>query len=154
MSVAPSTTWPLVAMSPSERMKNPVPIPRTGVSPGVPPWPYMRSRKSRNGSFSEPRAVVATMPTTAGIELRTSPAIEAGGATGRSLAEGASVQSFAGVAAARRRRANGSVIEHPGQERAVARLSAGNVGIPAPSGNAGVLATALQLGDQLLRGRV
>src|SRR5207237_1014000 len=69
MSVAPSMTWPLVAISPSLRMKKPVPIPRTGVSTGpLPPCPYMRSRKSRNGSLPPARAVVATMPTTAGIE--------------------------------------------------------------------------------------
>src|SRR6266404_4523997 len=69
MSVAPSTTWPLVAIRPSPRMKNPVPMPRTGASLGPPPpCPYMRSRNSRKGSLPLPRAVVATIPTTAGMD--------------------------------------------------------------------------------------
>src|SRR5690349_3662034 len=93
MSVAPSITWPLVAISPSERMKNPVPIPRTGDSLGAPlPDPYMRSRKSWNGSPPPTRAVVAMIPTTAGIAPFTTEAIEAGGAVGLSLGAGASVQ--------------------------------------------------------------
>ena len=75
-------------------MKKPVPMPRTGVSLGpLPPWPYMRSRKSRKGSLPPPRAVVATMPTTAGIDDFTNVAMEIGGAVGRSFAADASVQS-------------------------------------------------------------
>src|SRR5207248_3256768 len=94
MSVAPSMTWPLVAISPSLRMKKPVPIPRTGVSTGpLPPCPYMRSRKSRNGSLPPARAVVATMPTTAGIDVFTKAAMEEGGAVGRSRVAGASIHS-------------------------------------------------------------
>jgi len=94
MSVAPSITWPLVAIRPSLRMKKPVPMPRTGVSLGpLPPWPYMRSRNSRKGSLAPPRAVVATIPTTAGIDDFTSAAMEIGGGVGRSFAAGASVQS-------------------------------------------------------------
>src|SRR5512140_609604 len=93
MSVAPSMTWPLVAMSPSARMKKPVPIPRTGDSLGAPlPDPYMRSRKSWKGSAPPARAVVAMIPTTAGIAPFTTAAMEAGGAVGRSLGAGASVQ--------------------------------------------------------------
>src|SRR6266404_4857442 len=94
MSVAPSITCPLVAISPSARMKNPVPMPRTGGSAGPPlPWPYIRSRNSRNGSLLLPCAVVATIPTTAGIDDFTSAAIDAGGPVGRSLTVGASIQS-------------------------------------------------------------
>src|SRR5438874_515850 len=89
MSVAPSITWPLVAIRPSLRMKKPVPMPRTGVSLGpLPPCPYMRSRNSRKGSLAPPRAVVATIPTTAGIDDFTSAAMETGGAVGRSFSAG------------------------------------------------------------------
>src|SRR4051812_13489763 len=123
MSLAPSITWPLVRIKPSLRMKNPVPMPRTGVSEGPPlPVPYMRSRNSRKGSFPPPRAVVATMPTTAGIDVFTSAEIDAGGAAGRSFTAGASVQR--GFAAS---------------SNATSRTMRARVGTPACSGQLGLL---------------
>src|SRR5207248_5503544 len=104
-------------------MKKPVPMPRTGCSRSPPPVPYMRSRKSWNGSTEPVRAVTATMPTTAGIEAFTSPAIDAGGAVGREDEVGASVQGRAvGAAAAPAARMAAKGIISTSAGRAVAWL--------------------------------
>src|SRR5438067_7104793 len=91
-------------------MKNPVPMPRTGCSRSVPPVPYMRSRKSWNGSLDPIRAVTATTPTTAGIEALTSAAIDCGGAVGRGVETGAAVQGRGVAAALAARRAAKAII--------------------------------------------
>src|SRR5216684_94918 len=93
-------------------MKKPVPMPRTGCSRS-PPAPYIRSRKSWNGSCGSPRAVTATMPTTAGMACLTSCAIDCGGEVGRVAPAGASVQTFCACGAAAAAITNAASIPTP-----------------------------------------